>query len=299
MSAPTTEAPTETELREQISVSLQGVDAKTLGDVQTLLLTKLANDKNDDRLLVLAHIPHELAGREIVFAGRAPDAEGELMSFEVTPVSAAGASILVNLGTMPPNPIAIGLSDAPAIGVALYSVTAAGSSVATAPDSTRAILDAAIDAAIDFGTHDPGWRSKATTEIDGTELANDHETAMRKGIATIRQRIYEDGYSTAKVAKDLGVGGEAIRQKLKQKQLLGIKLNGDYRYPAWQFDFNTADGMLAGIREVLSVSNLSGLELAAWFEAPQPELGGMTPVKALQSKQQEAVVALAAATGAV
>jgi hypothetical protein len=120
---------------------------------------------------------------------------------------------------------------------------------------------------------------------------------MRERFEAIRNRIMDEALSTAEVSRRLRISGEAIRKRLSRKELFGLKLGRDYRFPAWQFDPRSESGVVTGVYQVLEVTVLDPLELAYWFENPMEALEGLSPIDALRAGNLEDVIAAAEAAG--
>jgi len=113
-----------------------------------------------------------------------------------------------------------------------------------------------------------------------------------------RHRVLDEGLTTAAVARKLRITNEAVRQRVGRKELFGLKVGRDYRFPPWQFDARTSQGVLPGLFEILAVSILDPIELVAWFEHHNTALDGLTPIEALRRPEMlEDVVAAAEAAG--
>ncbi|MGH9380722.1 MAG: hypothetical protein ACRD2Z_08935 [Thermoanaerobaculia bacterium] len=99
-----------------------------------------------------------------------------------------------------------------------------------------------------------------------------------------------------------GVTKQAVSQRVTAGRLLGLRLASDGSgrdrmvYPAWQF----RDSVLRALPGVLQAAGYSaerpvmGWTIAAWLTSPNPELGGMTPVKLLAAGHADRVVSAAA-----
>lgn len=81
------------------------------------------------------------------------------------------------------------------------------------------------------------------------------------------------GLTTAATARVLSVNDSRIRQRLTQQPptLYGIRLDGEWRIPSFQFD---GDRLLPGLGEVLARldPDLHPLAVYRWFVAPHPDL---------------------------
>ena len=109
--------------------------------------------------------------------------------------------------------------------------------------------------------------------------------------------LLETSYTTSEAAKHLKVDVSRIRQRLRERTLVGIDYDGERRLPRFQFERRQ---VLPGLREVMAAlpEGLNPLDVAQWFLAPNPDLeeGDQTfsPRDWLvHGKPVEAVVALA------
>lgn len=70
-----------------------------------------------------------------------------------------------------------------------------------------------------------------------------------------------------------GISRQAVSERVRNGRLLGARLGGTLRMPAWQFG---PDGVVAGLPRVLAVlaSRGSAIAAQAWMRAPIPDEGG-------------------------
>lgn len=154
---------------------------------------------------------------------------------------------------------------------------------------------------------DPGSaaRSRPLSALTGEPLpapsvtAAAHAANLRQGYAE-RQRLLADALPVAEVADLLGVGRQTPHDRRSTGSMLAIKDRGQWRYPAWQFDPDGADGVIDGLPEVLRALTGARTEIARarWFTTPKPLLAGRTPVQALRDGDVDEVIAEARAVGA-
>ena len=80
----------------------------------------------------------------------------------------------------------------------------------------------------------------------------------------------------------------------KPRRLLAINDFGEWRFPTFQFDPDAADGVVAGLVDVLAaLEPVPIFSQLAWFLTEQPELDGVAPWLALQRGQAERVLSCA------
>jgi hypothetical protein len=120
---------------------------------------------------------------------------------------------------------------------------------------------------------------------------------MREQFEAIRNRILDEALPTRDVSRRLRITGEAIRKRLERKELFGLKVGRDYRFPEWQFDARSSSGVLPGLCDVLKAIGLAPIEIAGWFERRMTELDDRSPIEALRAGDIDAVVDAAKAAG--
>ena len=79
--------------------------------------------------------------------------------------------------------------------------------------------------------------------------------------------------------------------------LLGVRDQGQWRFPLWQFDPDGPDGVVDGLPAVLAVLAVSDLAKVRWLQQPQPVFAGATALQLLQRGEQQQVLQEAAAVG--
>ncbi len=122
------------------------------------------------------------------------------------------------------------------------------------------------------------------------------EDPLQQSIADY-MALLETSYTTAQAAKHLKVDVSRIRQRLRERTLLGIDYDGERRLPRFQFERHR---VLPGLREVMAAlpEALNPLDVAQWFLAPNPDLEvgeqSLSPREwLLRGQPIEAVAALA------
>jgi hypothetical protein len=82
------------------------------------------------------------------------------------------------------------------------------------------------------------------------------------------------------VAKLLGISRQAVDKRRREGKLLAIPRGADYVYPACEF---ADDGVVPGLAEILGQFGLQRSWAAlAFLVTPDDQLGGLSPLKALQ-----------------
>lgn len=122
----------------------------------------------------------------------------------------------------------------------------------------------------------------------------------RIGGARRRQELLdaEGGWLTAEQAAGWLTSRAALDKRRERGTILALPRAGRYVYPVWQFDEDTRDGLLPGLREVLEGFGVESPWMRAEFLlADHDELGGRRAVDALSDGDTEAVRLLAASYG--
>ena len=83
--------------------------------------------------------------------------------------------------------------------------------------------------------------------------------------------LLETSFTTAQAARYLKVDVSRIRQRLRERSLLGIEYDGERRLPRFQFERTQ---VLPGLREVIGAlpERQNPLDVAEWFLSPNPDL---------------------------
>jgi excisionase family DNA binding protein len=111
-----------------------------------------------------------------------------------------------------------------------------------------------------------------------------------------RRRLLEDALTAPQAAELLGVSRQTPLNRVRDNTLLAVLDRGAYRFPAWQFDPQGEDGVLAGLPEVLdALEPQQAFAKLVWFRRPNPTLAGRQPVEFLREREIEPVVGAARA----
>lgn len=83
--------------------------------------------------------------------------------------------------------------------------------------------------------------------------------------------LLDSSYSTRELARVLEVDVSRIRQRLRERSLLGVEYEGEWRLPRFQFE---GGRVLPGLAQVLRAlpADLPALDVAEWFLSPNPDL---------------------------
>jgi hypothetical protein len=106
-----------------------------------------------------------------------------------------------------------------------------------------------------------------------------------------RNSILNDALNIADVMKLLRITTRSgIKRRIDRKNLLAIKDGAVYRFPRWQFDPHSSDGVVPGLAEVLKVIRVEPLETAAWLSKPHSGFEGKRPIDVLKAGRVNKVV---------
>ncbi|HET7035241.1 MAG TPA: hypothetical protein VFI42_06105 [Thermomicrobiaceae bacterium] len=112
-----------------------------------------------------------------------------------------------------------------------------------------------------------------------------------------RQQLLADALSSAQVATLLKTSRQTPHDRFASGSLLAVMDRGALRFPAWQFDPDGPDGVVAGLPHVLRALDVSPMAKVSWLTRASSVLDGATPLAALKTGRIEEVVALARAVG--
>jgi len=80
-----------------------------------------------------------------------------------------------------------------------------------------------------------------------------------------------------------------VNKLAKAGELLAVQDGRYLRFPRWQFDERSEDGLVPGLRRVLAVMDASPFRRAAWLVSPNPHFGGRAPIELLREGQLDRV----------
>lgn len=113
-----------------------------------------------------------------------------------------------------------------------------------------------------------------------------------------RRALLSDALTAPQVARLLGTSRQTPHDRVRSGALLAVSDRGGLRFPAWQFDPQGPDGILAGLPLVLrALAGVPPLAQASWFVRPNPFLDGRTPLNALKQGESVHLTDLARAVG--
>jgi hypothetical protein len=113
-----------------------------------------------------------------------------------------------------------------------------------------------------------------------------------------RRELLADSITSSKVAELLGCENRStVRDRRVAKRILGLRENGVYKYPIWQFDPEGDDGVMDGFPKVLAALDVSDFTKLNWLCKPHLAMNGKTPCEMLKQGEIKAVVTEARAVG--
>lgn len=130
----------------------------------------------------------------------------------------------------------------------------------------------------------------------GAELAALEASALADYFAH-RQKLLAGSLSAPEVARLLNTSRQTPHDRVKSGSLLAEADRGGLRFPAWQFDPQGPDGVVAGLPAVVRALAVPSLSKINWLVRPNPYLEGRTPLEALRQGEVERVVETARAVG--
>ena len=110
------------------------------------------------------------------------------------------------------------------------------------------------------------------------------ELANLKRYYQRRHELLANSITTPEVAKLIGCQAiTTVHDRRKAGTLLGLKDNGIYKFPLWQFDPEGDDGVIDRLPELLKTLQISDFAKLNWLSKPLRAFEGRTPVEVLKS----------------
>lgn len=98
-----------------------------------------------------------------------------------------------------------------------------------------------------------------------------------------RRQLLADSITTPQVAELIGCQAiTTVHDRRKAGTLLGLKDNGVYKFPLWQFDPEGDDGVIDGLSEILAALDISNFTKLNWLTRPLRAFNNLTPVEVLK-----------------
>ncbi len=80
-----------------------------------------------------------------------------------------------------------------------------------------------------------------------------------------------------------------VNKLAKAGELLAVQDGRYLKFPRWQFDEHSEDGLVPGLRRVLLVMDASPFRRAAWLVSPNPHFDGRAPIELLRAGEHDRV----------
>jgi hypothetical protein len=111
------------------------------------------------------------------------------------------------------------------------------------------------------------------------------ELANLKRYYQRRRELLAQSITTPEVAKLIGCQAiTTVHDRRKAGTLLGLKDNGIYKFPLWQFDPEGDDGVIDRLPEILKTLQVSSdFAKLNWLTKPLRAFGDQTPIEILKS----------------
>lgn len=98
-----------------------------------------------------------------------------------------------------------------------------------------------------------------------------------------RRELLKNSTTTTEVAKLIGCQAiTTVHDRRKAGTLLGLKDNGVYKFPLWQFDPEGDDGVIDRLTELLSALKISDFAKLNWLNKSLRAFEGRTPIEILK-----------------
>lgn len=110
-----------------------------------------------------------------------------------------------------------------------------------------------------------------------------------------RRDLLSVSLSRSEVAELLGVSPQAVLDRLRDGDLVGLKDGREWRIPMWQVNAGAERGFVPGIAELRRVFPGGVVALSRWATTPNVDLDGMAPADILAAGRVEDVIAVAGA----
>ena len=103
-----------------------------------------------------------------------------------------------------------------------------------------------------------------------------------------RRELLARSITTPEVAKLIGCQAiTTVHDRTKAGTLLGLKDNGVYKFPLWQFDPEGDDGVIDRLPELLKTLQISDFTKLNWLSKPLRAFEGRTPIEILESGNEK------------
>ena len=105
-----------------------------------------------------------------------------------------------------------------------------------------------------------------------------------------RRELLTSSITTTQVAKLIGCQAiTTVHDRRKANTLIGLKDNGVYKFPLWQFDPEGDDGVIDGLPEILKTLQISNFAKLNWLTKPLRAFNNQTPVEILKQGDRDEI----------
>lgn len=109
------------------------------------------------------------------------------------------------------------------------------------------------------------------------------ELANLKLLYERRRELLKDSLTSTQVAELLDwKNRKTVHDRLKAKEIIGIKDRGVYKFPLWQFDPQGENGILDSLPSLLAALDISDFRKLSWLTKPLRPFNNLTPVEILK-----------------
>lgn len=140
-------------------------------------------------------------------------------------------------------------------------------------------------------------RAKVAKEQVAKEQEAQLEWKALQRAFEFRRALLKDAITTTQVAQLLGISRQAVGERERKGQLLGVMEGGQLRFPLWQFDPSGSGGIIEGLPSVLRALDegraIPPLAKMSWLRKANPALGDASPLESLRSGRWAEVQAAA------
>jgi hypothetical protein len=122
----------------------------------------------------------------------------------------------------------------------------------------------------------PKVRDERQSELMRLHLRNTARVEAKRAV------ILKDSVSSDVAGQFISRTRPVAIKLAKSGELLAVQDGRFLRFPRWQFDDRSEDGIVPGLRRVLAVMDASPFRKAAWLISPNSRLGGRLPIDLLR-----------------
>lgn len=124
----------------------------------------------------------------------------------------------------------------------------------------------------------PALRIRHSEEREIARMRADNATRLE----VKRAAILADTVSSDEAGVFISRTRPVVNKLAKSGDLLAVNDGRYLRFPRWQFDQRTEDGLVPGLRHVLSVMDATPFRKAAWLISPNPRFDNRAPIELLR-----------------